>query len=658
MELCILGALGGIGYLLNNKPNNSGLSVKNNGNNIYDSNDILQNRKNEQKLADNLYNKVGDSNVIIPGPPEPYFNKVDFQSNKLPVTYNDPQSKPLFETKDLDFYVEGRKTSGGFNGIDLTGNQIQSLSGQLLDRKEFVHNNMVPFFGGSVKQNVDDYANKTRIENFTGADTNYKQKTEIKPMFNPEANIGNVYGMQNLTQFNRDRYITSNIHNNVQPFEKEYVGPGLNKGYTSKPSGGFQQADTREYSLPKTTNQLRVKTNPKVSYYGRVISGKHIARPSKIGIVSKNKPDRFYINSKDRWFTTVGAQTGAKQRAKIVLKHSNRRTTGLKSRVNPAGPVDHSKPGTRGKVRVSRKIQLGDSGIRNLGNMESKWFESAFDYGKKTIKLVKTKKENVECNKRQMGNVQLPEGSMINLGDIKPTLRNTRKNNITGNARWTSNMQSDYKPGIAFDPNDIAKTTIKETTIDNDHLGVATSSDGYGGYQTNPRNAPNTHRQDTTREYFGEVRGEERGGYEVTKVKAKNTSRQFLANNSYTGGAGSQNVAPGSRKKYRNAKTKSFRQIVSKGRAPGPSGPKTYISKNNINATTKKDTMTNNRRVNERGVISTKVYNSIPQANKCSVTKKPNKVSNEVLNCRLDPTLLKPFKKNPYTQSLHSYVFP
>ena len=64
-------------------------------------------------------------------------------------------------------------------------------------------------------------------------------------------------------------------------YKKTYVGPGLNKGYTADPSGGFQQSDKRDYLLPKTTNELRVKTNPKLSFNGRIVSGKKISRTGK-----------------------------------------------------------------------------------------------------------------------------------------------------------------------------------------------------------------------------------------------------------------------------------------------------------------------------------------------------------------------------------------
>ena len=49
------------------------------------------------------------------------------------------------------------------------------------------------------------------------------------------------------------------------------VGPGLDQGYTSLPSGGFHN---RLRIMPKSTDQLFV--NPKTSYEGRTIRGSSI----------------------------------------------------------------------------------------------------------------------------------------------------------------------------------------------------------------------------------------------------------------------------------------------------------------------------------------------------------------------------------------------
>ena len=59
---------------------------------------------------------------------------------------------------------------GGFSGVSLTGDPI--------DPNSFTHNNMTPFFGSAVKQNLDEFATKGIFENFTGTRDTYKNKQE------------------------------------------------------------------------------------------------------------------------------------------------------------------------------------------------------------------------------------------------------------------------------------------------------------------------------------------------------------------------------------------------------------------------------------------------------------------------------------------------
>ena len=47
---------------------------------------------------------------------------------------------------------------------------------------------MVPFFGGSVKQNMDVNSHKQTIDLFTGNFTYDKPKQETAPLFEPELN--------------------------------------------------------------------------------------------------------------------------------------------------------------------------------------------------------------------------------------------------------------------------------------------------------------------------------------------------------------------------------------------------------------------------------------------------------------------------------------
>jgi hypothetical protein len=348
---------------------------------------------------------------------------VDYKENKLPIEYNSYKNNNIFNeinikenNKDpLNIYNTNYPVSGGNYGISLTGEPINPNT--------FVHNNMVPFFGGRVKQNVDDKANKTIMEHFTGNNENYQQKKEIGPFFKAENNVTNPYGSASTTTFQHDRIIPSKIMNNVTPIEKVRVGPGLNQGYTSQPSGGFQQANTRDYVLPKTVDELRTKNNPKLTYMGRILSGKRISRPGKIGIIEKRRPDSFFLNTPDRWFTTVGAQTAERQRPNIILKDVNRRTTGTRKRFGVASHSTGNKDNIRPGFRQSRKIQYKTDGPRHL-NATGKWCANdnnkeniLHDYGKSRTIIRETIRQNTGDNKY---NGPLKAGNNVKARNCQP----------------------------------------------------------------------------------------------------------------------------------------------------------------------------------------------------------------------------------------------
>ena len=81
------------------------------------------------------------------------------------------------------------------------------------------------------------------------------------------------------------------------------------------------------------------------------------------------------------------------------------------------------------------------------------------------------------------------------------------------------------------------------------------------------------------------------------------------------------------------------------------------VSGADIKVTTRKVGDLQNKHISERGVMSTKVYNSLPQNSKCAQTKDRESVPNKPLADRLDPSMLDQFKKNPYTQPLDSYFY-
>ncbi len=545
MEYAIVLGILGLGYKLQsnkskdiNKKNIAKVpnSQKPSPETVYTSNRAYDIFQDEQKKCNVLLDKSlypQDTNVVTPGPPFPImYNKVDYSEKSLPIEYNSYQKYDdiVIDTVDVNkaeinpnLTKNNRSlpNSGGFGGISLTGNQI--------DPNTFTHNNMTPFFGGNVRQNLDEFSTRGIFENFTGTQDNYQKKQEQGLFFQPQENMSNVYGTGNLDGYMYDRYYVSNIRSNETPIEKVYVGPGLNQGYTNEPSGGFQQPDAQDYAMPKTVDEMRVKTNPKISYYGRVVSGAKIAKPGKIGTVYKNKPDTFYVQEPDRYLTTTGAVIAPEQRPCIITRYTNRKTTELKTRTGSAAPVHGTVAQVRSKYKISNKITYTDDGPRNADGTGTWSLLSMFgmkdvpnDYGKKSIRIRDNKR--VENNENDKGNNIINIKPQVGKGTIRnQKLKYSKKNDLIDNKR-NGNLQGNNKTklyysdkaratiketnvinnhngmlsntgaskGIAYDPNDVARTTIKETNIHNNHSGMLSNTGASKGIAYDPDDVART----------------------------------------------------------------------------------------------------------------------------------------------------------------------
>jgi hypothetical protein len=188
--------------------------------NVYTSKRAFNIFQEEQDKANVLLEKSKypqDTNIVTPGPPFPImYNKVDYSENTLPIEFNNYQKYDdiLIEDnkqnkqEEHNLIKNNQRTpnTGGFQGISLTGDPINP--------NNFTHNNMVPFFGGSVRQNLDEFSTRGIFENFTGTQDNYQKKQEQSLLFEPQKNMSNVYGSGSLDGFMLDRYYVSNIRSN------------------------------------------------------------------------------------------------------------------------------------------------------------------------------------------------------------------------------------------------------------------------------------------------------------------------------------------------------------------------------------------------------------------------------------------------------------
>ena len=200
--------------------------------------------------------------------------------------------------------------------------------GPAVDMTNKCHNNQVPFFGANRTQSMYSGATNGILDNHTGAGKEYFQKSEVKSFFDAKPATGNPYGNQNESDFYQSRMVTGQHMNNVFPIDQVHVGPGGNDGYTNIPKGGFQQDQFREYALPRTTDEQRVVSKPKLSYELPVVPGaSNVTLPGVQADVNKNKPDRFAIYGMDRVNTAVGAQTASRFYPEQVMKAQARETT-------------------------------------------------------------------------------------------------------------------------------------------------------------------------------------------------------------------------------------------------------------------------------------------------------------------------------------------
>ncbi len=192
MEYLIASSIVGLGYIYsNNKQHNTFKQSKkskipyfqkSNSNNYYTDHSSYNIRENEQNKANKLFDKSKypeDTNVITPGPPYPIINnKVDYIDKNLPIEFDSNKKYEELLVNDINHYstelsnnIVNNKSvpeSGGFQGISLTGNPIEP--------NNFTHNNQQPFFGSTIKQNLDEFSTRGIMENFTGTNDNYQKK--------------------------------------------------------------------------------------------------------------------------------------------------------------------------------------------------------------------------------------------------------------------------------------------------------------------------------------------------------------------------------------------------------------------------------------------------------------------------------------------------
>ena len=480
----LVSALIGLGYYLNKDGRKERIQIKRkkvskhhvpNNDEIYNSNNVPEARKQEQDRADDNWRKSKDpvNTNIIP----PFFNARDSEGLRKPkklrkrlgestralavklkkgAKISMKDDKLIQKEKDLIPLAKVQDTQGWKPIIEQDDHYMSKRPG-------FFHNNMEPFFGGSIKQNMKADLHRTRLEHFTGAEPSYKHKKEVKRLFAPEKQ--NIYGQQAQADRQLERYYVSDKKPGEKPFEQIKVQPGIGLKPGQKAKHGFHDSYRPRY---KTVDELRIK--PKISYKGRIVKGLKFAERGKQAKVLSRRPKR-YSEQKHGGLVrqTMGGMSKPQKRERFTTKATARSQTSIEYSGNAKANV--SKQQMASKRRISNK----PSYKYPKGIVKGK--DRSYIKGK-----TRTPAKAQFCI--PVGNTK-PQEERSYTYDPNDIARTTIKETIVGR-NVTGGIGGQVNKLTAYDSEDIAKTTGKQTLIDNDKLGiVAPGIDKFTVYDPN-----------------------------------------------------------------------------------------------------------------------------------------------------------------------------
>lgn len=503
---------------------------------------------------------------------------------------------------------------------------VSALTGLPMAASEFTHNNMVPFFRGSVKQNVRGDANATALDNMVGAGRTQIQKREQAPLFDPVREpTGNVTGMENISNFFQDRMVVSTNRANETPIEQIRVGPGVGQGFSSLPIGGFQQLEVLEVARRGlSVDELRAASNPKLTYEGVIIPGQAIGtQRGDIGEVRKYRPDTFFLNEQGERNFVANNSENLKPvvRSDVVMKFQTRQETSEQFQ-GPAVASDSKASYNVPSFRAPFARQQDGYGYRNAdgSNYGTPNTDAPNnDFGAKAYDL--------PVNQR---NMTAERGQALNL--------------VTAGSPQALTV---------YDPNDIARTTVRETTGANDWIGGAMAVEATKLTVYDPTDIMRPTLRNTNAEVDTALNVTRAGVGAMPTLQYPDGMRatakeQVSANSAYTGSAG-QARAKGEQV-YDTAYTmrqNAVKELTAKGRRPvaGNGNLPIFNGEDNVNMSFRK---IDSDFLNDRDNVVSRVNGMGASANDIGMQRPKQVLRLDVSTDRNYESILDMLDDNPY----------
>jgi hypothetical protein len=403
---------------------------------------------------------------------------------------------------------------------------INLLSGQQANLDEFKHNNMQHYYGGKLRGYSGDInSTESILDSKQGNGSQQFSKSEIAPLFRPDENSNHPNGTPNNSDFFQSRMNESMKMSNVTLWEPQRVGPGLNMGYGSQNSDGFNSGGTqggggfnsgmmaRDAWMPKSVDDLRAENKPKTSFdldghQGPALHPIKMAGPnSKIGVIEKHLPDKSYESGPNRWFTTTGVEQAPPIRSTQLIPMENRVDT---SREYYGSGSSGQATYTNAEFEDSKRQNLSGLPLSNASATGTN-YANPNDYGSQSYNMLHNNRSIAKETNEFGGVYGMAKAAIAPILDI---FRPTRKENVLGNLRETGNVNGLTPTGHLFNSNDKTKITNREMTTDKinmNYVNVQGQTNTGDAYKVTTHQNYNNQRTSTNKEYIGNINSNSQG---------------------------------------------------------------------------------------------------------------------------------------------------
>lgn len=562
------------------------------------SNDEESNKESQKEGFSYINEKKNQGNLLANQNDDYYANVQESSLNMNNEETNTQYQDKYFLNKKSHDNTEDNKST------------FENLAGNRVSYKDINHNNMNAFYS-SKSHGYNDHDQSSILDSYTGQGTYDIKKEELAPMFKPEDNMQNVYGNQNINDTIQSRMYSSHRHANTKPWEEVKVTPGIGMKYDEQNNDGYNNFSNRNLYTPKNVDELRTQNNPKLVYrldnhMGPALQPvKNRGQPGKI---VKKLPDPSFFN--DNQLGMVAHRSGQPmQKPQQMMTCENRDSTSVEY-YGARGSQNDKVSYVNGEYMESHKQQLGATPMSNFVNNGVNPTNQS-NYSKDSYQMLSNNRSL--NNQSHFGNV----GAMIS-NVVEPLfngLRHSKKVNTLTNQNVSGNMNGGYKQPMVYNPNESVNTTNREMyecKLSMNHLNVQ--------------------KQDGT-------------AYMNTRPLLNGTQRNSM-NQSETGPA--QSLTKASKHYEAEYNQRNHNKIhATNVRSNGNMA----LFNNKVKMIEKNKEICNDRQTPFYNPQQTSFSSATDVLG--SFTNMPQEYENKQ-NSQIEPSLLKAFKQNPYTQSLQS----